>query len=165
MRISGFYDNSCTNGEGWRSVLFVGGCPHKCPGCHNPQTWDYEHGEKVDSIDCYIKRILDNRKLIEGITLSGGEPFQERNVEHLVRLSKEVKRHGLNVWCYTGYHFEDILKNENFYPLLKEIDILIDGPFKKELFSPDLKFKGSSNQRIIDISKSLELGKTIEMSS
>lgn len=165
MRIAGFYDNSCTNGDGWRSVLFVGGCPHQCKGCHNKNTWNFDYGEKVEDINCYIKRILDNKKLIDGVTLSGGEPFQPRNIKHLIKLTKEVKKHGLNIWCYSGYKFEDLKNNKTFYPLLKELDVLIDGKFQEELFSPQLKFRGSENQRIIDIKKSLKMKEIIELTS
>lgn len=163
MRVAGFYDNSCTNGEGWRSVLFVSGCPHKCLGCQNPQTWDFEQGEKVHDIDFYIKKIIQNKKLIDGVTLSGGEPFQERNVKHLLKLVKEVKKNGLDVWCYTGYRYEELLQNEAFSSLLKEIDVLVDGPFIKDEFCPNIKFRGSKNQRILDVQKCLENNSIIEI--
>lgn len=163
MRIAGFYENSCTNGEGWRSVIFVGGCPHRCEGCQNPQTWDYNYGEPVTDIQIYVDKILKNKRLIDGLTISGGEPFQERNVEPLLALIKPLKKEGLNVWCYTGYQYEDLLKNPKYETLLKEIDVLVDGPFLKEEFCPNIKFRGSKNQRILDIPKSLKLNKTIEI--
>lgn len=163
MRIAGFYENSCTNGEGWRSVIFVGGCPHRCEGCQNPQTWDYNYGEPVTDIQIYVDKILKNKRLIDGLTISGGEPFQERNVEPLLALIKPLKKEGLNVWCYTGYQYEDLLKNPKYETLLKEIDVLVDGPFLKEEFCPNIKFRGSKNQRILDIPKSLKLNKVIEI--
>jgi len=163
MRIAGFYDNSCTNGEGWRSVIFVSGCPHKCEGCHNPQTWDYEYGEKVDNIDYYIQRILKNKSLIDGITISGGEPFQDRNIDSLLKLVKEVKKSGLDVWCYTGYNFEYLKEHKRFNILLEEIDILIDGKFDKNQFCPNLKFRGSKNQRILNVKESLIRNNIIEI--
>lgn len=163
MRIAGFYDNSCTNGEGWRSVIFVSGCPHKCEGCHNPQTWDYEYGEKVDNIDYYIQRILKNKSLIDGITISGGEPFQDRNIDSLLKLVKEIKKNGLDVWCYTGYNFEYLKEHKRFNILLEEIDILIDGKFDKNQFCPNLKFRGSKNQRILNVKESLIRNNIIEI--
>lgn len=163
MRITGFYENSCTNGDGWRSVLFVGGCPHRCEGCQNPQTWDFDHGEKVENIDYYIERILENRILIDGVTLSGGEPFQERNINNLIKLVREVKEHGLDVWCYTGYRFEELKGHNKFCLLLQELDVLVDGKFEKQEFCPDLKFKGSKNQRILDVQKSLATKEIIEI--
>lgn len=163
MRIAGFYENSCTNGDGWRSVLFVGGCPHRCEGCQNPQTWNYDHGDKVEDINQYIKKVLDNKILIDGVTFSGGEPFQERNIDNLITLAKEVKKHGLNVWCYTGYQFEELKENNKFCLLLQELDVLVDGKFEKTQFCPDLKFRGSKNQRILDVQKSLADDKLIEI--
>lgn len=163
MRVAGFYENSCTNGDGWRSVLFVGGCPHKCEGCQNPQTWNFDHGEKVETIDHYIERILENKVLIDGVTLSGGEPFQERNIDNLVKLAREVKKHGLTVWCYSGYRFEELQDNNKFCLLLQELDVLVDGKFEKDQFCPNLKFKGSKNQRILDVQKSLKDGEVIEI--
>lgn len=163
MRLAGFYDNSCTNGEGWRSVIFVSGCPHKCEGCHNPQTWDYEKGEKVDNIDYYIDRILKNKNLIDGLTISGGEPFQERNISALLRLVKEIKKNNLNIWCYTGYSFEYLKEHKSFKILLREIDVLIDGKFDKNQFCPNLKFKGSKNQRILNVKESLIKNDIIEI--
>lgn len=156
MRIAGFYDNSCTNGEGWRSVLFVAGCPHKCLGCQNPQTWDYNFGEEIEDTSKYIEKILKNKKLIDGLTISGGEPFQERNVKPLLKIIKAVKTHGLNIWCYTGYKYEDLIKNHLYVDLLNEIDVLVDGPFVKDEFCPNIKFRGSKNQRLLDIPKSLK---------
>ncbi len=149
MRIAGFYEMSCTNGEGWRAVLFVGGCPHRCNGCQNPQTWDYNYGEKVDNLDEYLKEITNAKDFIQGITLSGGEPFQERNVDLLVKLCKDVKKLNMDVWCYTGYTLEEIKNNKKFLPLLNQIDVLVDGEFIQELADPNLRFIGSSNQMII----------------
>ncbi len=163
MRIAGFYENSCTNGEGWRSVIFVGGCPHKCEGCQNPQTWDYNYGEKVEDVNFYIEKILKNKKLIDGLTISGGEPFQERNIEPLLELIKPLKEEGLNIWCYTGYKYEELLKNSNFKKLLAEIDVLVDGPFVKEEYCPNIKFRGSKNQRVLDIPRSLQANEIIEI--
>lgn len=163
MRIAGFYENSCTNGEGWRSVIFVGGCPHKCEGCQNPQTWDYNYGEEVTDMNVYIDKVLKNKKLIDGLTISGGEPFQERNVEPLLTLIRAVKNQNLNVWCYTGYKYEELMKNPLFAELIKEIDVLVDGPFVKEEYCPNIKFRGSKNQRILDIQSSLQLNKIVEI--
>lgn len=163
MRVAGFYDASCTNGEGWRSVLFVSGCPHKCEGCHNPQTWEYEYGEKVTDTQVYINKILKNKKFIDGITISGGEPFQERNIRVLLEIVAAVKKEGLTVWCYTGYQYEELIKHLSFRKLLYEIDVLVDGPFLKEEHCPNIKFRGSKNQRILDIPKTIAESKIIEI--
>lgn len=150
LRISGFYDSSCTNGEGWRSVIFLSGCPHKCKGCHNPSTWDFCSGEHIEVAEL-TRRILSNRDFIDGITLSGGEPFQKRYIDDLITLIDNITKYGLNIWCYTGYLYEDLVKYSEYSKLLDKIDVLIDGPFVQELYNPDLKFKGSSNQRIINL--------------
>lgn len=164
MRIAGFYENSCTNGEGWRSVIFVGGCPHKCEGCQNPQTWDYNYGEEVTDMNVYIDKVLKNKKLIDGLTISGGEPFQARNIKPLLTLVKAVKSHNLDVWCYSGYKYEELIKNSLFSELIKEIDVLVDGPFVKEEYCPNIKFRGSKNQRILDIQKTIKEDRIVEIS-
>lgn len=162
FNISGFYDNSCTNGDGWRSVIFFSGCPHRCKGCHNPETWDPKSGEIV-SVDEIMHKILHNHSFIEGVTLSGGEPFQERHTWELISLIDRIKSEGLTLWCYTGYLFEDLKEHELFSVLLGQIDVLIDGPYIEELFNPELRFRGSSNQRIIDVKSSLESDSVIEI--
>ena len=163
MKIAGFYENSCTNGDGWRSVLFVSGCPHHCLGCHNQQTWDYEFGEEVDNIDNIVSNILKNKKLIDGLTISGGEPFQYRNIEPLIYIIDKIRKEGLNIWCYSGYTFEFLKEDKEFSKLLNKIDILVDGPFIKSLFSPNIKFRGSTNQRIIDVKKSFNNNEICEV--
>lgn len=150
LNISGFYDNSCTNGDGWRSVIFFSGCPHKCNGCHNPETWEYGSGTDY-SVEKLTDLIINNKGFIDGVTLSGGEPFQEDNIEELLILVKNIKSVGLNIWCYTGYTYEYLLTHPKFSTLLKYIDVLVDGLYIKELFDPDLKFRGSSNQKIIKL--------------
>ena len=157
MRIAGFYENSCTNGEGWRSVIFVGGCPHKCEGCQNPQTWDYNYGEKVEDINFYVEKILKNKKLIDGLTISGGEPFQERNVNPLLELIEKKKKEGLNIWCYTGYKWSEVKSIE----AIKYIDVLVDGTFQESLSIPSPKWCGSSNQQILNVKESLKQNKEI----
>ena len=150
LNISGFYDNSCTNGEGWRSVIFFSGCPHRCDGCHNPETWAFGSGTDY-SVEQLTEMVLKNSDFIDGVTLSGGEPFQEENIEELLILVNNLKSAGLNIWCYTGYKYELLLKNRKFSRLLDKIDVLIDGLYQKDLFDPDLKFRGSSNQRILKL--------------
>lgn len=164
FRVSGFYENSCTNGEGWRSVIFFSGCPHRCKGCHNPETWDFSSGEEVSSDELY-HRVLNSGGFIEGVTLSGGEPFQERHTWELLSLIDRLKSQGLTVWCYTGYLFEDLNEHPLFSVLLHQIDVLIDGPYIEEEFDPELRFRGSSNQRIIDVKKSITSGAVTEYNS
>ena len=156
MNISGFYSDSISNGEGWRAVLFVSGCPHFCKGCHNIKTWSADFGDPYNEEVIYQK-IIDNR-FLDGITLSGGEPFLY--YKELLPLLKRLKRIEINIWSYTGYTFEDLLLKAKTDHVLNEflhhIDVLVDGPFILEKKSFGLKFRGSSNQRIIDVPKSLK---------
>lgn len=157
IQTAGFLDNSLCNGKGIRSVLFVSGCPHRCKGCHNPQTWNFDYGDSV-SIDDLYTRILSNVPLIKGVTYSGGEPVCQSN--NLIILSKKIKKLGLNIWCYTGYTFEEL--QQTHFNFLKDIDVLVDGKFEIDN-KCDNSYKGSSNQRIIDVQKSLKVGKMVEL--
>lgn len=149
------YD-SIVDGEGIRTVIWTQGCPHNCLGCHNPNTHDFDGGFIVDVDD--IKKELSLCKNQDGITLSGGDPFSQP--EACYEIASYAKEIGLNVWCYTGYTFEALLilgrKNDIYLKLLSNIDILVDGKFMIELKSLNSKFRGSSNQRVIDAKKSLD---------
>ena len=164
MKMSGFYDESISNGLGWRAVLFVSGCPHHCPGCHNQEAQDFNYGEEFNE-DEILERIKEN-SILKGITISGGEPLCEKNISEVLGFIKDVKkvRPEFNVWCYSGYTLEELMKrNDNITKeCLKEIDILVDGPFIQEKKDPALKFRGSSNQRIIDMKSTLQTHKLIE---
>lgn len=148
------YD-SIVDGEGIRTVVWTQGCPHHCPGCHNPKTHEFSGGFLID-VDDIKKEILSNCNQ-DGITLSGGEPFSQP--EACYDIANYAQSIGLNVWCYTGYTYETILsmayENDIYMKLLQTIDVLIDGKFMKDKKSFNLKFRGSSNQRIIDVKKSL----------
>ena len=162
MNMAGFYDESISNGLGWRAVLFVSGCPHNCPGCHNKVAQDYCYGEKFDN-EAIIDRIMEN-SILKGITISGGEPLCKENIPEVLDFIQEVKarRPNFNVWCYTGYTLEQ-LKDRNdevTNKCLNEIDVLVDGRFVEAKKDPTLRFRGSANQRIIDIHKSL-VGKQV----
>ncbi len=165
MNIAGFYDESISNGIGWRCVLFVSGCPHHCPGCQNEEAQDFNYGEKF-IFDEYLKKIKDN-SILKGLTFSGGEPLCQENVKGCLDFLNEVKkiRPDFNYWCYTGYTFEELINrnDEVTNNFLNEIDVLVDGRFIKELKDPDLTFKGSKNQRIIDVKKTLKEHKIIEI--
>ena len=155
MNIAGFYSESITNGEGWRSVLFVAGCPHQCEGCQNPQTWDCHYGKPYNEEEIFTK-IVEN-PFIDGLTLSGGEPMLY--YKQLTSLVLRVKQLGLNLWCYTGYTFEELHEksktNESLRFFLEHIDVLVDGRFELAKKDTRLRFCGSSNQRIINVKASL----------
>ena len=150
IRLSGITNDSIVDGAGIRLTVFTQGCPHHCPLCHNPTTHD-PMGGYID--DCnHILHMLKENPLLDGITLSGGEPFDQPL--SCLFLAKNTHTLGLNVWAYTGYLWEDLLSNENLM-LLKEIDVLVDGLFIDNLRSFELVFRGSTNQRIINVQKSL----------
>lgn len=155
--------DSIVDGEGIRSVIWFQGCSHNCPGCHNPETHDFNAGELV-SLD-EIKQQIDELEYQAGVTFSGGDPMMQ--VEALTELAGYVHEKGMNVWCYTGFTFEELLKlaekNSNYMKALKQIDVLVDGKFVMDLKSFDVQFRGSSNQRIIDVAKSLEKGEIVKI--
>lgn len=165
MKIAGFYDESISNGLGWRAVLFVSGCPHHCPGCHNQQAQDYNYGKEFNKQEI-LNRIQEN-SILKGITVSGGEPLCKENIAEVVDFIKDVKKikPNFNIWCYTGYTMEELEKRQDAITqeALNEIDILVDGEFKEAQKDPSLKFRGSKNQRIIDIKKTKKVHKVIEL--
>lgn len=154
--------DSIVDGPGLRMVVWTQGCIHNCKNCHNPQTHDLCGGFEVDTKD--IINNIKSLKLQRGITLSGGEPFLQP--EALEEIAKEAKNNKLDVWSYTGFTFEQLLnkKNPSYFKnlnLLKQIDILVDGKFMEDRKDISLKFRGSSNQRIINVQKSLKYKQTI----
>lgn len=162
LRIAGIINESIVDGPGIRLVVFTQGCSHHCPGCHNPETHPFEGGTLVEVND--ILNQVRSNPLLDGITLSGGDPFEQ--AETLSELSKEVKTMGLNVITYTGYTFEYILKNKDknkgWDKLISHTDLLVDGRFEIEKKSMLLKFRGSENQRIIDVRQSILSNSIVE---
>lgn len=158
IRLFGTANDSIVDGPGIRYAVFVQGCPHNCVECHNPGSHDFQGGYLKD-IDELANEIKSN-PLLDGVTFSGGEPFC--SAKELVELADKLSMH---VVCYTGYLFEDLIKGANtnncWLELLERIDLLIDGPFLPELKSYDLLFKGSANQRIIDVKQSLAQNRTV----
>ena len=161
VRLAGIAYESLVNGPGMRRVFFAQGCKHKCEGCFNPETHSFDGGEIMD-MDKLIKDVLDN-PMLKGVTFSGGDPIEQAH--SFAYMAKAFKKANLNIWCYTGYTFEKLLelmkKNENIRMLLNNIDVLVDGRFEIMNRNEELKFKGSTNQRIIDVNKSLEYGNII----
>lgn len=148
--------DSIVDGEGIRTVIWTQGCTHNCKGCHNPETHDFKSGFLTDTET--IKRELDSLSFQDGITLSGGDPFMQAKA--CADIAIYAHKIGLNVWCYSGYTFDQLKvlskSNDGIKSLLYNIDILIDGKFILEEKSFDAKFRGSKNQRIIDVKKSLD---------
>lgn len=149
--------DSIVDGKGIRTVIWTQGCSHNCPGCHNPSTHDFNGGFETTTKD--ILERLEEIEGQDGITFSGGDPmFQAKACKIIAKAAKEK---GLNVWCYTGFKYEEIINNKEQKEFLKYIDVLVDGKFIIKLKSLNLDFRGSSNQRIIDVKKSLEEGRVI----
>lgn len=161
VKVAGIIRESIVDGPGIRFVLFVQGCPHHCPGCHNPQTWPFQGGSEVST--GWFKPEFKKDPLLSGITLSGGEPFCQP--EPLAEIAREAHGCGLDVVTYTGFTFERLLeKRREDYRiscLLKQTDVLIDGPFVLVQKSLALTFRGSANQRVIDVPASLKTGKAV----
>ena len=159
VRLSGIAYESLVNGPGMRRVFFAQGCKHNCEGCFNPETHDFSGGEEKN-IDDLIKDVLKN-KMIKGITFSGGDPVEQ--AEKFSYMAKAFKKSGLNIWCYTGYTFEILLEKmkseDSIRELIENIDVLVDGRFEINNKKDGLRFRGSSNQRIIDVKESLNQGK------
>ena len=155
--------DSSVDGEGIRSVIWFQGCSHNCPGCHNPETHDFKAGVEVSLKT--MKKQIDELEYQSGVTFSGGDPMMQ--VEALYELASYVQEKGMNVWVYTGYTFEELMiladKNEMFMKALEQIDVLVDGKFVMDLKSFDVQFRGSSNQRILDVKKSLEKKKAVKI--
>lgn len=152
IQLASLIHDSIVDGEGIRSVVFVQGCPHHCPGCHNPESIPFDGGMSLP-IETVIQDILQAKH--QKVTFSGGEPFAQ--AEELYHIAKALKEHGYNIWSYSGYTFEALLRHKDPYKqkLLSQIDVLVDGPFLLQKKSMAALFRGSSNQRILDVPKSL----------
>lgn len=152
IKIAGIENDSIVDGPGIRTVFFCQGCPHHCIGCHNEETWDFSGGTLMDEDKLF--KIVKNNPLCRKVTFSGGEPFAQ--AAGFAKLAKKLRESGYEVASYSGYTFEELLNGTaEQMELLSNIDILIDGRFILEKRSLDLNFRGSTNQRIIDVPKSL----------
>lgn len=156
IKIAGIINESIVDGPGIRLVVFVQGCPHRCPGCHNPETHDFKGGHLIE-MDEIIELVRKN-PLLDGVTFSGGEPFSQANV--LAILGEKLKGLGMNIMTYTGYTYEELIAQSNdvnhWKALLDVSDILVDGRFEIDKKNILLPFRGSENQRIIDMNKTRE---------
>ncbi len=158
IRINGYVNDSIVDGPGLRFALFTQGCPHACPGCHNPQTHDLLGGRVADTGE--IIALMRENPLLSGLTLSGGEPMLQP--EACLLLAREARAMGLDVWVYSGYVYEDLLEmGEAVNQLLAACDVLVDGPFILDQRSLTLPFRGSRNQRLIDLKASREAGQAV----
>lgn len=159
IRLAGIEYDSLVNGEGTRTTIFAQGCRHHCPGCFNPETHDFNGGELFEVKEVFEK--IKDDPFLDGVSFSGGDPLEQP--EAFAELAEMIKQDNpdRNIWCWTGYKLEYLLKNKMHEPgmkkLLDSIDVLVDGRFEQGLFSELLKYRGSSNQRIIDMNRTREL--------
>ena len=156
MRIIDIVEGTTVDGPGLRTSIYVAGCRHKCEGCHNPQSWDFNAGHEMS--DDEVMEVV--RRNGFNVSFSGGDPlYQAEAVGRLCRRIREELHK--TVWLYTGFVWEEISREEVYLPLLRNIDVLVDGPFILSRRDTGLRFRGSGNQRIIDVSRSLESGETV----
>lgn len=152
-------EDTTVDGPGFRTSVYCSGCPNRCPGCHNPQSWDIANGSPMETGDI-LKIILADP--FADVTFSGGDPMAQ--AAGFTELAVAIKENSdKNIWCFTGFLFENLLGNPSQKELLKHIDVLVDGPFVQGLRDESLRFRGSSNQRVIDVQASLASGSVVLM--
>lgn len=157
LSILDILEDTTVDGPGFRTAIYAAGCPNACPGCHNPTSWDINRGKWMHT-DEILKKILADP--FADVTFSGGDPmFQPEGFTQLAQVIKEKSKK--NIWCYTGYTFEKLLHNPLQATLLAYIDVLVDGKYNEKLHDEDLYFRGSSNQRLIDVQASLKTNQTV----
>lgn len=158
LNLAGIAGDSIVDGPGIRTTVFGQGCVHHCPGCHNPETWEFGCGTDMDEET--VAGIVERNPLCRGVTFSGGEPFAQ--AEGFAKLGRILKAKGYEVAAYSGFTFEQLLEGTQAQrELLATLDVLIDGPFLMEERSLELNFRGSRNQRIINVPESLKTGKAV----
>lgn len=158
LRVINISEGTSVDGPGLRTSIYFSGCNHHCEGCHNPQSWDIEAGKET-TIDELLAVIEYNGF---PVTFSGGDPLFQ--AEAMTEFAREIKsKLGYNIWCYTGYKWESIVENARFRPLLETIDVLVDSPFALAQRDTSLRFRGSENQRIIDVPNSLRKGEIVTL--
>ena len=159
VKIAGITKESVVDGPGIRYVIFSQGCKHNCKGCHNPSTHNFNNGEEID-VDEIINNVL-NAKHIDGVTFSGGDPFYQP--KEFSYIAKALHKNNINILSYTGFTYEKIVNDKDMKDFLENIDILVDGPFIEKERNLKLSFRGSNNQRVIDVKESLKNNKVITL--
>jgi len=150
IRVLSIIEDTMVDGPGFRTSIYCAGCRHKCPGCHNPQSWDFSAGREMSTEELMRIIVADP---YANVTFSGGDPmYQAAGFAELARAIH--RRTNKDIWCFTGFRFEDLIQHDQ-RELLEQLDVLVDGPYVASLRDPDLLFRGSSNQRIIDVQASL----------
>ena len=157
LRIIKILEDTTVDGPGFRTAIYCSGCYHKCTGCHNPQSWDIEAGREMS-----IAEIMEKIKAdpFANVTFTGGDPIYQ--AEGFALLAETIKKEtAKDIWCYTGFLYEQLLNGKYTEKLLQNIDVLVDGPYIEEQKDPDLLFRGSTNQRLIDVKRSLAAGEVV----
>lgn len=156
IRVLDILEDTMVDGPGFRTSIYCAGCRHQCPGCHNPQSWAFDGGREMTTEQ--IMKIIEADPYAN-VTFSGGDPMYQAS--GFAELAREIhKRTNKDIWCYTGFTFESLINPEQ-RELLELLDVLVDGPFIEKLRDTDLLFRGSSNQRLIDVQTSLYKGKVV----
>lgn len=164
MNICGYIPESINEGKGVRAVLFISGCRHACPGCFNRESWDFEAGEPFTAeLKSRILKEIANNPLLDGITLCGGDPFF--SAEECAGFLSEFKRKcpDKDIWAYTGFTFEVVMKQPKLRNLALMCDVIVDGKFNEREKDTSLPFRGSRNQRLVDVAQSVDKGQVVEM--
>lgn len=156
LYLSGIVEESIVDGPGVRYTIFSQGCAHNCKGCHNPQTHPFTAGGYWEDVETIVRAIKGN-PLVKGVTFSGGDPLYQSKA--FTELAENLKALGYDIWVYTGFLWEEVCAN----PIMSFIDVLVDGPFIEEQRTLDLRYRGSRNQRLIDVPKSLLAGHAVTM--
>ena len=156
IRVLDIIEDTMVDGPGFRTSIYCAGCRHQCPGCHNPQSWAFDQGREMTVED--IMKIIEADPYAN-VTFSGGDPMYQASA--FAELAREIhQRTNKDIWCYTGFTFESLITQEQ-RELLEQLDVLVDGPYIEKLRDPDLLFRGSSNQRLIDVQASLYSGQVV----
>ncbi len=155
MRILDIIRGTTVDGPGFRTSIYIAGCSHRCKGCHNPESWDFHSGTDMSIEDIF--KIVEEEDF--DVTLSGGDPLY--NIEDVLELACRIKTSGRSIWLYTGFKWEEIIASVKMKEILKYVDVIVDSPFIELFKDPDLLFRGSSNQRIINVERSLSENKII----
>lgn len=148
LRVLDIVSGTSVDGPGLRTSIYFAGCHHQCPGCHNPQSWNPDGGKEMTAEE--IMEVISENGF--NVTFSGGDPLYQ--AEALATLARDIKDAGFTIWCYTGFRYEDILHKQEFKELMNHIDVLVDGPFLEAQRDLNLRFRGSKNQRLIDVASS-----------
>ena len=162
LQILNVIEDTMVDGPGFRTAIYCAGCRHQCPGCHNPQSWDFSGGRTATTDE--LMRIIEADPYTRGVTFTGGDPMYQP--EGFAELAGTIRQRTpkKDIWCYTGFTFEQLLTNPRQRALLEQLDVLVDGPFLREQRDETLLFRGSRNQRIIDVQASLQASQTVLLS-